>query len=109
MNNDNDSNMEAAARNLRAATGNECEVTINRRVTINTSGQVFFDYCIYYSGDILNRAKWKWECANATTLPGTFDIALAQILAQGDQRSRDLAALKDSAAKLGLELVEAAK
>lgn len=108
MNNDNDSNMEAAARNLRAATGNECEVTINRRVTINTSGQVFFDYFIY-SGDILNRAKWKWECASADTLPSAFNIALAQVLAQGDQRSRDLAALKDSAAKLGLELVEAAK
>ena len=104
----NDSDMEQTARRLRAATGNECEVTINRRVTITKSGDVIFDYCIY-SGDILNRSKWKWECANAATLASAFDIGLAQVLAQGDQRDRDLAALKDSAAKLGLELVEAAK
>jgi hypothetical protein len=85
---------------------NEAEVTVTRRVAItNYNSAPIYDWCIY-TGDILNKGKWKWECAIGATLQAAFDAALAQIVKQGDERSRELAKLKESAAKLGLQLVE---
>jgi len=105
MNND-DNEMIACAQTLRAAVNNQAEVTVTRRVAIsNYNAAPVHDWCIY-TGDILNKGKWKWECATGATLQGAFDAALAQIIKQGDERARDLAKLKESAAKLGLQLVE---
>jgi len=106
MNND-DNEMIACAQTLRAAMNNETEVTVTRRVAIsNYNAAPVHDWCIY-TGDILNKGKWKWECATGATLQSAFDAALAQIVKQGDERARELARLKESAAKLGLQLVEA--
>ena len=105
MNND-DNEMIACAQTLRAAVNNEAEVTVTRRMAItNYNSAPICDWCIY-TGDILNKGKWSWECATGTTLQGALDAALAQIVKQGDDRSRELARLKESAAKLGLALVE---
>jgi hypothetical protein len=106
MNNNDENEMIACAQTLRAAVNNEAEVTVTRRVAIsNYNAAPVHDWCIY-TGDILNKGKWKWECATGATLQGAFDAALAQIMKQGDERARDLAKLKESAAKLGLALVE---
>jgi hypothetical protein len=58
-------------------------------------------------GDIFNRTQWKWECAQADTLEEAQEKALALIAEQGDERKRELVKLQESAAKLGLQLVEA--
>jgi hypothetical protein len=106
MNND-DNEMIACAQTLRAAVNNETEVAVARRVVIsNYNAAPVHEWCIY-TGDILNKGKWKWECAIGATLQSAFDAALAQIVKQGDDRSRELARLNESAAKLGLQLVEA--
>ena len=106
MNNNNENEMIACAQSLRAAVNNECEVTVLRRVAItNYNSAPIYDWCIY-TGDVLNKGKWKWECATGATLQGALDAALAQITKQGDDRDRELAKLKESAAKLGLALVE---
>ena len=94
---------------LRAATDGKTDITVSRRATFSPhSGQITTDYNIYF-GDVMGRKEWRWECATEATLQKAFDDALAKITAQGDERARDLAKLKESAAKLGLELVEATK
>ena len=100
--------MESCAKTLRTAVNNECEVTVTRRVTISNTDAPKADWCIY-SGDILNRGKWAWNCAHSETLQGAFEIALDQITKQGDERSRDLLKLHELAEKLGLKFVEAAQ
>jgi hypothetical protein len=114
MNNDNDNDNETeqemtwAAKELRFITSNQTEVTISRRVIISpiNSGPKW-DYLIIF-GDLMNRGKWRWECAQAETLEAAMDITRAQIKAQGDEKARELLQLQDAAAKLGLKLVEAA-
>jgi hypothetical protein len=102
----NDKEMEACVKTLRTAVNNECEVTVARRVTISNTSEPKADWWISF-GDILNKGKWAWNCAHSETLQGAFEIALDQITKQGDERSRDLSKLHESAAKFGLKLVEA--
>jgi hypothetical protein len=105
MNNE-DQQLIDCVETLRAATDGKTEVTVSRRATFSPhSGTITTDYNIYF-GDILGRGPWRWECATGAMLQGAFDEALTKITAQGDERARDLAKLKDSAAKLGLALVE---
>jgi hypothetical protein len=108
MENDDDNEMLWAAQDLRTITSNQTEVTISRRVIISpiNSGPKW-DYMITF-GDLMNRGKWRWECAQADTLEAAMDITRAQITAQGDEKARELLQLQDAAAKLGLKLVEAA-
>jgi len=114
MNNDNDNDNETeqemlwAAQDLRTITSNQTEVTISRRVIISPiDSEPKWDYLITF-GDLMNREKWRWECAQAETLERAVDITRAQITAQGDEKARELLQLQDAAAKLGLKLVEAA-
>jgi len=105
MNNE-DQNLIDCVQTLRAATDGRTEITVSRRATFYPhSGQVL-DYNIYF-GDLLGRGPWRWECATGATLQSAFEDALARITAQGDERARELVKLKESAAKLGLQLVEA--
>ena len=110
MNDDNydtENEMLWAAQDLRTLTSCKAEITISRRLTMKAGAiKPSWDYLITF-GDILNRGAWKWGCAQAETLEAVVEMTKAQITAQGDQRERDLKALKDSAAKLGLQLVEA--
>jgi len=103
--NDNENEMLKAAQELRAMT--ETEITVARRIVISSDSQPKWDYLIY-CGDVMNRGKWKWECAQTETLETTLEEIRKQITAQGDERKRELMRLEDSAAKLGLKLVEAA-
>jgi hypothetical protein len=112
MENDNDNEMEQemtwAAKDLRTITSNQTEVTISRRIIISpiNSGPKW-DYLITF-GDLMNRGKWRWECAQAETLERAVEIAKLQAVTQGNERNRELASLRESAAKLGVQLVEAA-
>jgi len=104
MNNE-DQQLIDYAETLRAATDGKTEITVSRRASfLPHSGQVL-DYHIHF-GDLLGRGPWRWECSTGATLQGAFDDALARITAQGDERKRELVKLQDSAAKLGLQLVE---
>ena len=106
MNNDIDSQIIACAQIIRAATNNETEVTVSRRVVISTiypATKLYFDI---FFGDIFNRTQWKWEVAQADTLAEAQDKALTLITAQGDEHKRELVKLQESAAKLGFQLVE---
>jgi hypothetical protein len=104
MNNE-DQNLIDCVQTLRAATDGKTEITVSRRAAFYPhTGQVL-DYNIYF-GDLLGRGPWRWECATGATLQQAFEDALTKIMAQGDERARDLAKLKDSAAKLGLQVVE---
>ena len=107
MNNDIDSQIIACAHIIRAATNNQTEVTVSRRFVISSIHPAVKMYFEISFGDILNRAQWKWECAQADTLTEAQDKALILIAAQGDERKRELVKLQESAAKLGLQLVEA--
>jgi hypothetical protein len=109
MNNDIDSQIIACAQIIRAAVNNETEVTVSRRVVISAIHPATKLYYDIFFGDILNRAKWKWGVAQADTLAEAQDKALALIAEQGDERKRELVKLQESAAKLGLQLVEAAQ
>ena len=106
MENDDDNEMLWAAQDLRTLTSNQTEVTISRRIILSpiNSGPKW-DYMITF-GDLMNRGKWRWECAQAETLESAVEIAKRQITAQGDERAREFLQLQDSAAKLGLKLVE---
>ena len=112
MNNDNDNETEQemtwAAQDLRTITSNQTEVTISRRVIISpiNSGPKW-DYLITF-GDLMNRGKLRWECAQAETLERAVEIAKLQAVTQGNERNRELAVLRESAAKLGVQLMEAA-
>lgn len=106
MNNDNDNDMIACAQIVRAAVNNETEVTISRRFVISSIHPAVKSYFEISFGDIFNRTQWKWDCAQAETLAWVQEKALALIAAQGDERNRELQRLQDSAAKLGLQLVE---
>ena len=109
MNNNIDSEIIACAEVIRAAVNHETEVTVYRRVTISRiHAEPKFDFVIYW-GDVLNVSKWEWECAQADTLKEAQAKALAQITAHGDERARQLSKLKECAAKLGLQVVEAPK
>lgn len=104
--NDTENEILWAAQDLRTITSNQTEVTISRRVItspINSGPK--WDYMITF-GDLMNRGKWRWECAQAETLEATMNITRAQITAQGDERNRELAVLRESAAKLGVQIVE---
>lgn len=111
MKNDDDENNEEremlwAARKFCTLTSCKAEITISRRVTIKAGTiKPSWDYLITF-GDILNQGPWKWECSQAETLEATMDITRAQITAQGDKRAQEFQQLHDSAAKLGLKLVE---
>ena len=95
-----------AAQDLRTLTSCKCEISVSRRLTIKAGAiKEGWDYNIVF-GDIMNRGAWRWECAQAETLDAAMDIARAQITAQGDERARKFIQLQDSAAKLGLKLVE---
>ena len=106
-NKDTENEMLWAAQDLRTITSNQTEVTISRRVILSpiNSGPKW-DYLITF-GDLMNRGKWRWECAQAETLEAVVEMTKAQITAQGDERARKFIQLQDSAAKLGLKLVEA--
>ena len=107
MENDDDNEMLWAAQDLCAMTSGKAEITISRRLTMKAGAiPAGWDYLITF-GDILNRGPWKWECAQADTLEQVVEMTKAQITAQGDEKARELAALQESAAKLGLKLVEA--
>ena len=106
-NKDTENEMLWAAQDLRTITSNQTEVTISRRVILSTiqTGPKW-DYLITF-GDLMNRGKWRWECAQADTLERAIEIAHAHAAMQGNERNRELAALRESAAKLGATLVEA--
>ena len=106
MNQDNyDNEMLWAAKDLRTITSNQTEVTISRRVIISPiQSAPKWDYLITF-GDLMNRGKWRWECAQAETLERAIEIAKIQAVTQGNERNRELAALRESAAKLGAQLV----
>ena len=114
MNNDNDNDNETeqemtwAAQDLGTITSNQTEVTISRRVIISpiNSGPKW-DYLITF-GDLMNRGKWHWDCAKSDTLERAVEIAKLQAVTQGNERNRELAVLRESAAKLGVQLVDAA-
>ena len=100
-----DQHLIDCAETLRAATDGRTEITVSRRATFFPhTGQVL-DYTIYF-GDVLSRGPWRWECATGATLQQALEDALGKIAAQGDERNRELAKLKESAAKLGLQVVE---
>ena len=104
MNNE-DQQLIDCAETLRAATDGRTEITVSRRATFFPhTGQVL-DYNIYF-GDVMSRGPWRWECATGATLQQALEDALGKITAQGDERNRELAKLKESAAKLGLQVVE---
>ena len=105
MNNE-DQNLIDCVQTLRAATDGRTEITVSRRATFFPHTGQTLDYNIYF-GDLLGRGPWRWECATGATLQSAFEDALARITAQGDERARELVKLKESAAKLGLQLVEA--
>ena len=107
-NKDTENEMLWAAQDLRTITSNQTEVTISRRIILSpiNSGPKW-DYMITF-GDLMNRGKWRWECAQADTLERAIEIAKLQAVTQGNERNRELAALRESAAKLGATLVEAA-
>jgi hypothetical protein len=106
MNNE-DQQLIDCVESLRAATDGKTDITVSRRATFSPhSGQITTDYNIYF-GDVMGRKEWHWECATESTLQKAFDDALSKIIAQGDERARELAKLKEGAAKLGLQLVEA--
>lgn len=104
MNNE-DQNLIDCVETLRAATDGQTEITVSRRATFFPRTGHVLDYNIDF-GDVMSRGHWRWECATGVTLQQAFDDALTKITAQGDERARDLAKLKESAAKLGLQLVE---
>ena len=106
-NKDTENEMLWAAQDLRTITSNQTEVTISRRVILSAiqTGPKW-DYLITF-GDLMNRGKWRWECAQADTLERAIEIAKLQAVTQGNERNRELAALRESAAKLGATLVEA--
>jgi hypothetical protein len=105
MNNE-DQQLIDCAQTLREATKGKTDVTVSRRATFSPhSGKISTDYNIYL-GDLLGSGPWRWECSTGATLQQAFEDALTKITAQGDERARDLAKLKDSAAKLGVQLVE---
>lgn len=107
MENDDDNEMLWAAQDLRTLTSCKAEITISRRVTIKVGAiKEGWDYLIT-CGDLMNRGKWRWECAQADTLERAIEIAKVQAVTQGNERNRELAALRESAAKLGATLVEA--
>ena len=107
MNNE-DQNLIDCVETLRAATDGRTEITVSRRATFFPhTGQVL-DYNIYF-GDILSRGPWRWECATGITLQQAFEDALTRIATQGDERKRELQRLQESAAKLGLQVVEVNK
>lgn len=107
MNNE-DQQLIDCVETLRAATDGRTEITVSRRATFFPhTGQVL-DWNIY-SGDILGRGPWRWECATGATLQQAFEDALTRITAQGDERKRELQRLQESAAKLGLQVVEVNK
>jgi len=107
MNNE-DQQLIDCAETLRAATDGRTEITVSRRATFFPhTGQVL-DWNIYF-GDVLSRGPWRWECATGATLQQALGDALDKITAQGDERNRELAKLKESAAKLGLTVVEVTK
>ena len=110
MNNE-DQQLIDCVETLRAATDGKTEITVSRRATFFPhtphTGQVL-DWNIYF-GDMLGRGPWRWECAAGATLQQAFEDALTRITAQGDERKRELQRLQESAAKLGLQVVEAAK
>ena len=105
-NKDTENEMLWAAQDLRAITSNQTEVTISRRIILSpiNSGPKW-DYMITF-GDLMNRGKWRWECAQAETLERAVEIAHAHAAMQGNERNRELAALRESAAKLGATLIE---
>ena len=95
-----------AAQDLRTITSNQTEVTISRRVILSPiQAGPKWDYLITF-GDLMNRGKWRWECAQADTLERAVEIAHAHAAMQGNERNRELAALRESAAKLGATLIE---
>ena len=106
-NKDTENEMLWAAQDLRTITSNQTEVTISRRVILSAiqTGPKW-DYLITF-GDLMNRGKWRWGCAQADTLERAIEIAKVQAVTQGNERNRELAALRESAAKLGATLVEA--
>ena len=107
MSNELDSEMIACAKTLRAATGNQTEVTVYRRVTFsNTTTGPSADFQIFF-GDIMNRGEWKWETVAGATLQEVLNLALKKIMEQGGERARARTQLETAAAKLGLKLVEA--
>jgi hypothetical protein len=103
---DTEDEMLWAAQDLRTITSNQTEVTISRRIILSpiNSGPKW-DYMITF-GDLMNRGKWRWEHAQAETLERAVEIALAHAAMQGSERNRELAALRESAAKLGATLIE---
>lgn len=105
-NKDTENEMLWAAQDLRTITSNQTEVTISRRVILSPiqTGPKW-DYLITF-GDLMNRGKWRWECAQAETLERAVEIAHAHAAMQGNERNRELAALRESAAKLGATLIE---
>ena len=106
-NKDTENEMLWAAQDLRTITSNQTEVTISRRVILSPiQAGPKWDYLITF-GDLMNRGKWRWECAQADTLERAIEIAKLQAVTQGNERNRELAALRESAAKLGVQLVEA--
>lgn len=107
MNNE-DQQLIDCVETLRAATDGRTEITVSRRATFFPhTGQVL-DWNIYF-GDLLGRGPWRWECATGATLQQAFEDALTKITAQGDERKRELQRLQESAAKLGLQVVEVSK
>lgn len=107
MNNE-DQQLIDCVETLRAATDGRTEITVSRRATFFPhTGQVL-DWNIYF-GDLLGRGLWRWECATGATLQQAFEDALTRITAQGDERKRELQRLQESAAKLGLQVVEVNK
>lgn len=107
MNNE-DQQLIDCVETLRAATDGKTEVTVMRRATFFPHTGKILDYNIYW-GDVLSRGPWRWECATGATLQQALEDALGKITAQGDERNRELAKLKENAAKLGLQVVEVTK
>ena len=106
-NNETENEMLWAAQDLRTLTSCKCEISVSRRLTIKAGAiKEGWDYNIVF-GDIMNRGAWRWECAQAETLERAIEIAKLQAVTQGNERNRELAALRESAAKLGATLVEA--
>ena len=107
MNNE-DQNLIDCVETLRAATDGQTEILVSRRATFYPHTGRTLDYNIYF-GDLLGRGPWRWECATGITLQQAFEDALTRITAQGNERKREFQRLQESAAKLGLQVVEASK